>query len=452
MDFWWIKNAAASCWLGESQRSKGVFLDFGKKLGHGLCMKFPSWMLLFHRRWYAARGKGVRSFQRAFRCGWEELLDDAKISSAEDRGQSVREAEDWENKGMLCLHRHRHRRYLIEAISLPLEAENQWCEMLGVRLGLHVAEDLRPLVERWSRHGHDAFSFEWKALCDCFLLALQEAKSVAGLEWDKPMEVEELFAAMHWLTSRDVTVEIPVRQASVELGHDSKWLENQRTRLERLLALMMSAPSGLEQWGVMPQEYLLEMSGPLRLHFADGSEVDVDPLQAVVAISSADIRRALRISSSAWRVLTVENRKTTFRQLAIANRDRTTLLIASSYPTQALCDLIAKISPSIPWHHFGDTDPAGWHILSTMRRKSGWAVKPFLMRWRDREMSMPLSARDQILLENMLNDPMMEDVHGDLCLMQKSGGKGDYEQESLGPPDLCEWPFFSGIKNPLPPR
>jgi hypothetical protein len=72
------------------------------------------------------------------------------------------------------------------------------------------------------------------------------------------------------------------------------------------------------------------------------------------------------------------------------------------------------------------------------------------MKWRDRDMSMPLSARDQILLEKMINDPTMEDVHEDLCMIQNSGAKGDYEQESLGPPDLREWPFFSGIKNPLP--
>jgi hypothetical protein len=86
-----------------------------------------------------------------------------------------------------------------------------------------------------------------------------------------------------------------------------------------------------------------------------------------------------------------------------------------------------------------------------MRKKSGSAVKPFLMKWRARDMSKPLSARDQILLEKMINDPTMDDVHEDLRLMQNFGGKGDYEQESLGPPDLSECPFFSGIKNPLPP-
>lgn len=414
-------------------------------------MSIPAWMRLFHQRWYAARGKGVRSYQRAFRCGWDDLLDAAAITSAADRAQSLREAEDWEKKGMLCLHRHRHRRYLIETISLPLEAEERWCEMMSVKLGVHVADEVRPLVELYGERGHEVFPMEWRALCDSILTALKEAKSVAGLEWDRPKEVEELLAAAHWLTNRDAAVEIPVRQASVELGYDSKWLEGKRARVEKLLALMVSAPSGLEQWGVIPQDYLLEISGPLCLHFADGNEVDVDPLQAVVAIASTDIRRALRISSTALRVLTVENRKTTFRQLASANRDRSTLLIASSYPTRALCDLITKLSPAIPWYHFGDTDPAGWHILSTMRKKSGSAVKPFLMKWRARDMSKPLSARDQILLEKMINDPTMDDVHEDLRLMQNFGGKGDYEQESLGPPDLSEWPFFSGIKNPLPP-
>ena len=414
-------------------------------------MHIPAWIRLFHQRWYAARGKGVRSYQRAFRCGWEDLLDAAAIYSAVDRAHAVREAENWEKNGMLCMHRHQHRRYLVEMISLPLDVEHRWCEMMGVKLGVYAAEELRPLVEQYADRGHEVFPQEWRALFDCILTGLKEVKLVAGLEWNRPKELEELLAAVHWLTSRDTTVEIPVRQASVELGFDSKWLEGKRARLEKLLALMMSKPSGLDQWGVMPQDYLLEMSGPLCLHFADGSQVDVDPLQAVVAISSTDIRRAVRISSMALRVLTVENRKTTFRQLASANRDRSTLLIASSYPTRALCDLITKLSPAIPWYHFGDTDPAGWHILSTMRRKSGSAVKPFLMKWRARDRITPLSARDQILLEKMINDPTMEDVHKDLQTMKLSGVKGEYEQESWGPPNLLGWPFFSE-NNPLSRR
>lgn len=405
----------------------------------------------FHQCWYAARGKGVLIYQRAFRCGWEDLLDDAGIRHAAEREQAAREAEDWEKQGMLCLHRHRHRRYLIEAISIPLESEERWCELIGVRLGVQLAEEWHPLVNLWSERGHEVFAQEWNALCEILQKNLREAKAVAGLSWDQPSELDELLGALHWLTSRDVTVEILVRQASVELGQESKWLESQRARVEKLLALMMGEPSTWEQWGVMPEDYLLELSGPLRLHFADGGEVDVDPLQAVVAISSTDIRRAVRISSTASRVLTVENRKTTFRQLAGANRDRTTLLIASSYPTRALSELMEKLSPSLVWHHFGDTDPAGWHILATMRRKSRREVKPFLMKWRACANSMPLSKRDQILLEKMTNDSVMEDVHVDLRSILSSGEKGDYEQESLGPPDLCEWPFYSSIKNPLPP-
>lgn len=127
------------------------------------------------------------------------------------------------------------------------------------------------------------------------------------------------------------------------------------------------------------------------------------------------------------------------------------LLIASSCPTRALCGLITKLSPLIPRYLFGDTEPAGWHIVLPIHRKSGWAVKPFLMKWRTCANCVLLSVRDQILLDKMINDPTMEDVYEDLHLMQKSGGKGDYEKECLGPPDLSERPFLSVIKNPLPP-
>jgi hypothetical protein len=38
---------------------------------------------------------------------------------------------------------------------------------------------------------------------------------------------------------------------------------------------------------------------------------------------------------------------------------------------------------------------------------------------------------------------MMSDCREPLEAMREAGTKGDYEQESLGPPELEGWPFYA---------
>ncbi len=52
--------------------------------------------------------------------------------------------------------------------------------------------------------------------------------------------------------------------------------------------------------------------------------------------------------TTADRILSIENRKTTFRQYAAANHDRRTLIIATSFPSPALRTLLDKLPPELP--------------------------------------------------------------------------------------------------------
>jgi DNA topoisomerase VI subunit A len=155
------------------------------------------------------------------------------------------------------------------------------------------------------------------------------------------------------------------------------------------------------------------------------------------------LERATHITTTADRLLTVENRKTTFLQLARADAQRTTLMVATSFPTQAVKLLLQKLPRELPHHHFGDTDPTGWDILRKLREVSGRTVHPFHMHWRPQANASPLTKRDQQILSRLLADTRMADCRDELKAMLEAGTKGDFEQESLGWPVLDGWPFYS---------
>jgi hypothetical protein len=64
------------------------------------------------------------------------------------------------------------------------------------------------------------------------------------------------------------------------------------------------------------------------------------------------------------------------------------------------------------------------------------------MRFRPRDDAPPLTADEVKTLTRLLADPSMADCHAELHSMQQTGTKGDFEQESLGRPNLERWPFY----------
>src|SRR5690606_22575405 len=99
----------------------------------------------------------------------------------------------------------------------------------------------------------------------------------------------------------------------------------------------------------------------------------------------------------------------------------------------------------LPHHHFGDTDPAGYDILRRLREIHPRPVHALLMRWRDQPGSPPLSHLERQTVERLLADPRLADCHPDLQALHQADRRGDFEQESLGPPDLQGWPFYRRV-------
>lgn len=406
-------------------------------------MTHPIWLAEFHRRWHAARSRTARASTRPYGLNWNALLDAAGITRAEDIRAAVREAEALEHDGCLKLKRHRYRCELIERITLPLDREG-WLHQL-----FH-SEDTATLQTRSlgiidRQPEHPLLPDEWMTLLATLHGAFRDEATIRPFRWRKPHHLAELLETLFDLTCREWPEGTLVRSASVELGQDSKFLERRQMSINRGLSLMFGRPATLADLGIVVSHSMLHFHGPLILHFPDGSMIDYSG-RAPHKISLSDLELAIRIETSAQRLLTIENEKTTFRQFASANQDGTTLLVASSFPTQALTSLLGKLPPPFEHHHFGDSDATGFLILLKIREIAPGPVHAYHMRWRGSDPDVPISSRDLAILSKLSGHPLMADCQESINALSFTRCMGRFEQESLGPPTLPGWPFFKSSK------
>lgn len=406
-------------------------------------MKRSKWLEVLHQQWLTVRGGRVDAAARSFRRDWEKLLDDAGVARAEDRQAAVREAEKEQALGHLKLHGLKGRAYLVQKIEIPLDAESWWHEQFGSRAGSDCQQrSLEVLRDSFDRE-HPLLPELWTALGQSLKVAFTAAKTLGPFSWREPERVKFLLSLLFDVTSREWPRGTLLRDASVSMGHDSKLLEGHQGALARALELLFGREMPLEALGIQTSNSTLHFSGPLTLHFENGKSHATDFLRFESTLPVAEIERAVGITTTAERLLTVENRKTSFLQLARADAGRSTLIIATSFPSQAVRLLLEKISVDLPHYHFGDTDPAGWDILRCLSEVAPRPVTPFLMKWRPSAKASTLTYRERQILVRLLADPCMTDCAGELRQMLESGTRGDFEQESLGRPDIAGWPFYS---------
>lgn len=396
-----------------------------------------NWLAEFYRRWQAARGKRVTAPSRAFSQDWIKLLEAAGITSAEDQATAGREAEAC---GQLVLKRHRYRKYLIERVTLPSASEPWLIERFSATASVDLQAATLAIVAEFSECGHSRFPLEWAALCESLRVAFSQGRALRPFRWSQPETLRRLLEAVKKLSEREWPAGTLIRAASVDIGLESKELERYQRTFESGLARLFGTEISLKSLGLAAGDSHVELHGPVCLHFPDGSVHDFDGLTNVL-ISAADLARCASISTTAERLLSIENRKTTFRQYAAANLDRRTLIASTSFPTQAFRELLEKLPDSLPHHHFGDTDPAGWQILLKLREATTRAVEAFRMRWRAGERPSPLTPYDVQLLPKLLTNPRLADVWEEIATIVERGDRGDFEQESLGPPGVGGWPF-----------
>jgi hypothetical protein len=390
-----------------------------------------NWLTELHRQWHSARGTRISETSRAFTRGWAKLIDDAGITSAEDQATAAREAESLENDGRLILKRHRYRKYLIERITLPLASE-PWLRGLFNAASSHELQRASlQTVTKFSNFTHPLFPDEWAALCSSLQSSFIDGRSLRPFHWSHPERFQSLLEVVRNLSAREWPPGTLVRTASVELGLDSKALERHQRSIESGLTRLFGSSTSFKSLGLVCGEGHVELHGPICLHFPDGSRHDFDGLSNVL-ISAADLARCSHVTTTAERLLSIENRKTTFRQYAAANTDRRMLIAATSFPTPAFRCLMEKLPLDLPHDHFGDTDPAGWHILLKLREATPRTVGAFRMKWRPAKVKVPPTPYDRKLLEKLLSAPLLADVMEEIRVICDREDRGEYEQETLG--------------------
>lgn len=402
-------------------------------------MKHPAWLVELHRQWKKARGRRTTVAVRSFSRVWEDLLDEAGLHRAEERQAAERELEK-------LSHFKRHyqplRRRLLK-IELLVDGEAWLDGLFGTQSGGDAKEQALAVVRRHAGVAHPLLAELWAALCGKLEVEFLQPRVCGPFRWREAAGVDALLTLLFQVTAQEWAEGTLVRAASTRLGLESKELEEQQGAVERALELMFGRQMPLEALGIQTSNSVLYFSGPLTLHFADGKVHVSETLRSESTLSVTDLGRAVSITTTAERLLTVENRKTTFVQLARADERRTTLIVATSFPTPAVRLLLEKLSAGVPHYHFGDTDASGWDILRKLREVvPGREVLPFLMGWRAKEDARVLTVREKQIVLRLLGDPLMADCHEALRAMLESGMKGDFEQETLGAPELREWPFY----------
>ncbi|MFC7338300.1 Wadjet anti-phage system protein JetD domain-containing protein [Haloferula chungangensis] len=402
-------------------------------------MNHPDWLTEFHRRWHTARSRTTQLSSRAYGIHWTELLDAAGITRVEDIRTATREAETLEREGKLHLKRHKYRREIIERLVLPLESESWLHELFGTEDGAAILTRSLRVIDR--QPDHPLLPDEWSTLLAKLHGLFREGMSLRPFSWKRPEHLSSLLDLLFNLTSRTWPEGTLIRSASIDLGYDSKFLERRERSINAGLSLMFARSSSLAELGFIMSEAMLLTQGPLVLHFPDGRSIDYSH-RAPHKISLADLELASRIETPARRLLSIENSKTTFRQFAAANRDTTTLLVASSFPTAALITLLRKLPSRVELHHFGDSDATGFLILLKIREVAPRPVHAFHMKWRGPDPDVPLSDRDIAILGNLSENPLLADCQGEINALTFTQSMGRFEQESLGPPTIQGWPFF----------
>ena len=328
--------------------------------------------------------------------------------------------------GLLQLETHPRDASLIHLIRLLRDGGEEWLfRQLGEPSPTHERTILAALFD----------SFLGSNLPEAWLANLShQARTGGSIE---PFKRDDLEGNRELLTvlSRvlDWKGESLIRFASCVICSDSKKLERLQSRLEA--ALRQINGKTLEDLGLLEKPRQVLLHGPLRL---DG--LDLASLRGAVTISETDIHQAQSVTCSAIRILTIEN-ETTFLELVKLNRGDT-LLIQTSYPNRAFPSLLTRLPSDVPCFHFGDTDPAGFDILSNIRERTGRPFQPLHMRFRPRDDAPALTAEETKVLARLLADPSMTDCYSELHAMREAENRGDFEQESLGRPALEQWPFY----------
>jgi hypothetical protein len=342
----------------------------------------------------------------------EDLLKSAEALEGEYRALAEQDLADAQAAGILKLEPlHRRDHYTIGQVRFSHKDESKLYEQLDRQ----SPSQLRSAVEQQFSAARtfvvpDRWCIQWTAWCNRMIMAVQIGQSIQPFDRYPSDENAAILRLIPKLLAWEG--ESLVRFASCVLCGDSKTLERLAPieregelseklcgKLGRLLSDVTNGVlRSLDEVGIVPTPRFALFHGPVLLNFSAHS-LDVSQLHGAFRLSKVDLERIRELTTDAARCITVEN-ETTFHELVKLNSGE--VLIQTSFPGSATLALLDRLPSTMQFWHFGDSDDAGFEILRVLREKSHRDFKPLHM----------------------------------------EAGRGPSEQEALGRPEFCRWPFY----------
>lgn len=374
--------------------------------------KLPPLLSALARRYERLKAGRTGAFSRDILVPLETLLRDAGCSEGEARASAERQLWELQREGVLILEPvHKRDQSHIGQVRFSPENEARFYQQLGLPSPTNVRTALAGQFEAAAAaEVPGQWRAAWQRWCEQMREAALAGSSVQPFDRepssDNAVLLDLLPKLLRWQG------ESLVRFASCVLYGDSKKLEalapiertgefsgKLRGKLGRVLSdVTDGSVQTLDDLGIIPNPRFALLHGPLRL-FLHGNWLDLGHLQGPFRLSQVDIEQAGDLCTTARRVLTIEN-ETSFHELAKLQCGE--LLIHTSFPGSGTLSLLRRLSTTMEYWHFGDSDAAGFEILRVLRVKSGRDFRPLHMK----------------------------------------SGRVPSEQESLGRPTRETWPFY----------
>jgi hypothetical protein len=387
-------------------------------------------------RIYQKSAAGRRGVTKDYTVQYESFLRSAGAADGDEREIAEKElvAAERQSNGLFGIDRHPRSGDKLR-LRLARVGGEEW---LFSHTGLAAPSDKRTTLaaffeEAASRPVPDTWQLAWKNWFSELSQRARNGLTIQPFKQDDPAGNAELVNALSGILLWQG--EALVRYASASICGDSKRLQALEPRLRVALA-EITGQASLESFGIFRKPRSVTFHGPLVLQLG-GTKFDFSVFPAPVTLSETNFTQSPAISTTAPLCLTVEN-EDVFFELATSNPG--ILIIQTSFPGSAALRLLKLLPADLPFHHFGDSDPAGSDILRDLREKTGRPIRPLLMRHRQLHHTkrQPLGEHDIQTLKRLLKMDLLEDLHPHLTEILEAGEKGSFEQESIPVTEVWE--------------
>jgi hypothetical protein len=387
-------------------------------------------------RIYQKSAAGRRGVTKDYTVQYESFLRSAGAADGDEREIAEKEliAAERQSNGLFGIDRHPRSGDKLR-LRLARVGGEEW---LFSHTGLAAPSDKRTTLaaffeEAASRPVPDTWQHAWKNWFSELSQRARNGLTIQPFKQDDPAGNGELVNALSGILLWQG--EALVRYASASICGDSKRLQALEPRLRVALA-EITGQASLESFGIFRKPRSVTFHGPLVLQLG-GTAFDFSVFPAPVTLSETNFTQSPAISTTSPLCLTVEN-EDVFFELATSNPG--ILIIQTSFPGSAALRLLKLLPADLPFHHFGDSDPAGSDILRDLREKTGRPIRPLLMRHRllHHTKRQPLGEHDIQTLKRLLKMDLLEDLHPHLTEILEAGEKGSFEQESIPVTEVWE--------------